>query len=98
MPGVIALVHPSRQAAHVIPLHRMSGHGNDRETRPTDLFSVTNDARALEAVHLRQLDIHEHTAEPRKRLLIQNRERLAPLIAGSFLRASASVKPSASGI
>jgi hypothetical protein len=42
-------VHPRRQAAHVIPLHRMRGHGNDREMRPGHLlFSVPNESGAFE--------------------------------------------------
>ena len=47
---------------------------------PGHLFSLANDGGALETVHLRHLDVHEHTAEPDKRRFIQNRERLPPVV------------------
>src|SRR5688572_16303572 len=35
-------VHPRRQAACLIPFHRVCGHGDDWETKPSHLFSVAN--------------------------------------------------------
>jgi hypothetical protein len=48
-------------------------------TRWTDsrLFSFANEGGALEPIHLRHLDVHEHTAELAIRRCIQHREGLA---------------------
>ena len=40
------------------------------------LFALANHRGAFEAVHLRHLDVHEHTAESGNRRVIQDRERL----------------------
>src|SRR6185295_6999652 len=72
-------VHPRRQAAQVVALHRMGGHGDDREMKPGDVFPFANDRRAVEAAHLRHLHIHEHAAE-RRCGVIQDRERLLPVV------------------
>ena len=47
---------------------------------PVTCSLFANDGGALETVHLRHLDVHEHTAEPDKRRVLQNRERLPPVV------------------
>ena len=37
-------------------------------------------AGALEAVHLRHLDVHQHAVEPGARRFLQDRERLPPVV------------------
>ena len=58
----------------------MGGHRDDRKMQSRDLFLFANAGGALEPAHLRHLDIHEHTAKPDTTRVIQDRERLPPVV------------------
>ena len=69
------LVHAGREATLPVALHRMGGHGDDRQTRGAALgLGRANRRRRLEAAHLGHLDVHQRDVE---RLCADGGERLA---------------------
>ena len=73
-------IHSGGQAARLIPRHRMRGQRDDGEMAPRQSFPAANDGGALEAIHHRHLDVHEHTAEAVGLGLVQHRERLPAVV------------------
>jgi hypothetical protein len=55
----------ARWTTFSVSLHRMSGHGNDRNSRPVAPlpFPRPNRRRRLETIHHRHLHIHQYKVE-----------------------------------
>ncbi len=52
-------IHPGREAGFAVAMHRIGGHGDDRDVLAAR-FGTPDHARGLESIHHRHLAIHQH--------------------------------------
>ena len=56
-------VHPGFKAEFSVAYHRVSGHRNDGNVLPAQLFALSNGYCGFQAVHFGHLNIHEDKVE-----------------------------------